>query len=151
MVYTFIHIDMERLDEEIKRAGRVQIEEKEESDIVTVELHVSCSNLPNCDVLSLTDAMILAFRFDHKHGYIELGRTEIVKDDLNPNFIKGFQIEYKFEERQIIKFDIYDVDDFNEDAPLAEQEFIGQAKFELHEIVGSVNAKAFKQIENPDK
>lgn len=58
-------------------------------------------------------------------------------DNLNPNFVKGFQVDYKFEERQKFKIEAYDVDDFSQNAPLSGHDYIGEVEFMLHEIVTS--------------
>ena len=34
------------------------------------------------------------------------GRTEMIKDNLNPEFVKKFQINYYFEESQKLKFEV---------------------------------------------
>ena len=39
-----------------------------------------------------------------KEDYYELARTEIIENDLNPDFVKKFEIEYYFEERQHLRF-----------------------------------------------
>ena len=67
--------------------------------------------------------------------WVDLGRTEVIMDNLNPKFIKSFSVEYKFEERQRFKVCVYDVDDFDEKASLANHDFVGQVEFFLHEVV----------------
>lgn len=60
-------------------------------------------------------------------------------DNLYPKFIKSFNVEYKFEERQKFKVCVYDVDDFSENAPLSSHDFVGCAEFQLHEVVTGRN------------
>lgn len=67
--------------------------------------------------------------------WLELGRTEVIMDNLSPNFIKSFTVEYHFEERQKFKVEVYDIDDFSEHAPLTAQDYIGELEFMLHEVV----------------
>ncbi len=38
---------------------------------------------------------------------LQIGRTEVVKDNQNPHFVKAFEIEYYFEEVQRLRFDVY--------------------------------------------
>ncbi|MGH0126903.1 UNVERIFIED_CONTAM: hypothetical protein FKN15_034360, partial [Acipenser sinensis] len=38
------------------------------------------------------------------------GRTEAIDNTLNPDFVKKFMLDYFFEERQNLRFDLYDVD-----------------------------------------
>lgn len=39
-----------------------------------------------------------------------IGKTEMVLNNLNPDFTKNFIIDYYFEKEQQIKFEVYDVD-----------------------------------------
>jgi hypothetical protein len=71
-----------------------------------------------------------------------------VKDSLFPRFIKGFQVEYKFEERQKFKISIYDVDDFTDPNNLEAHDFIGEYEFLLHEVVTARNQQLKKPLIN---
>lgn len=42
----------------------------------------------------------------------ELGRTEVICNNLNPSFVKTIPMVYKFEEVQTLVFRVYDVDSF---------------------------------------
>ena len=43
---------------------------------------------------------------------------------------------------------MYDVDDFNKDAPLDKHDFIGSAEYNLHEIVGNPSQQMEKPLTN---
>ena len=43
----------------------------------------------------------------------EIGRTEVIWDNLNPKFVQKFVVNYFFEETRNLKFVFYDVDDAN--------------------------------------
>ena len=46
---------------------------------------------------------------DGLHGicfYFKFGRTEVIYDNLNPDFVKKFIINYYFEECQKLKFEV---------------------------------------------
>lgn len=43
--------------------------------------------------------------------WTKIGDTEIVWDNLNPNFLKTFIIDYYFEKQQHMRFEIYDRDE----------------------------------------
>ena len=51
--------------------------------------------------------------------YNEIGRTEVIMDNLDPKFIKSFLVDYYFEERQNFKVEVYDMDDSNSNAHLS--------------------------------
>lgn len=71
--------------------------------------------------------------------WFEIGRTEVIMDNLNPKFIKSFSVEYHFEEKQKFKIAVYDVDDFSPNASLASHDYVGSIEFMLHEVVTSKN------------
>lgn len=89
-----------------------------------MDLTFSCENLPNLDTFTRTDAMVILYTIKGSM-WSEIGRTEVIMDNLNPKFIKAFSVEYKFEERQKFKVEVYDVDDFDPKAPLSSHDFCG--------------------------
>ncbi len=74
------------------------------------------SKLKNKDVLSKSDPQVVVFmkkrpaqyspqiQSVHAMPWVEIARTEIVKDDLNPNFATPIVLDYFFEEVQPIKY-----------------------------------------------
>ncbi|KAL9644301.1 hypothetical protein ABK040_005762 [Willaertia magna] len=97
-----------------------------------VELFISCQNLKNKDVLSKSDPCCVLYL----NGK-ESGRTEVVKDNLNPSFNKTFVLDYKFEEIQPLTFRVYDID--NGTSSLNDDDFLGQLDVKLAEIVSASN------------
>jgi len=79
----------------------------------------------------------------------EYGRTEVVKNNNSPVFSKTFILDYRFEERQELKFALYDVDQQN--AALSRQDFLGEVITEMAEIMGSRGQKVVKEIMSPKK
>lgn len=77
----------------------------------TLKLSFACKNLPNMDTFTRTDGMVVLFE---KRGNMwqMLGMTEVIMDNLNPEWVKDFQVPYKFEEVQNFKVAVYDIDDF---------------------------------------
>ena len=61
-----------------------------------VEIFLSCRNLKNMDVFSLTDPQIKLY-LERKGEYHYFDQTEIIWDNLNPNFTKTFIVDYIFE------------------------------------------------------
>ena len=71
----------------------------------SLELHFSCKSLPNLDVMSKTDPLCVLYERDPRTlQWMERGRTEMVKDALNPQFIKSVVIRYRFEEKQSVLY-----------------------------------------------
>lgn len=74
----------------------------------------------------------------------EVGRTEMVKDSLNPEFVRSFKVPFHFEEVQYLRLVVYDVDDV--DKGLEKQDLIGETTVSLSEVVtakGQVGAFSF--------
>ncbi|XP_069765171.1 copine-8 isoform X3 [Narcine bancroftii] len=74
----------------------------------------------------------------------ESGRTEAIDNTLNPDFVRKFLLDYFFEERQNLRFDLYDVD--SKSSNLSEHDFLGQAFCTLGEIVGSQGSRLEKPL-----
>jgi Ca2+-dependent lipid-binding protein len=88
----------------------------------TLELTVKCENLCDKDVFSKSDPFCVMFIKKGGHWY-ELGRTETVTDNLSPEWQKKFVVEYSFEERQEVKFEVYDTD--SNSSKLSQHDFLG--------------------------
>ena len=70
----------------------------------TVELSIRCSNLADMDVFSKSDPFCVLYMKDTKSGqWLCLDKTETIDNNLNPHFQKKFVLQYKFEERQLLR------------------------------------------------
>lgn len=67
--------------------------------------------------------------------WVELHRTEQVKNSHDPNFQAKVLIPYRFEEQQTLKFEIYDID--SKAAKLESHDFLGMAICNLGQIISS--------------
>ncbi|KAK2571445.1 Copine-8 [Acropora cervicornis] len=113
-----------------------------------VELHVSCRNLANMDVFSKSDPMVVLYtQAMGSKEWREFGRTECIKDNLNPDFVKSFIISYFFEEMQKLRFEVYDKD--KPTAKLSHHDFQGAAECTLGSIVGEFGGRLQKPLINP--
>jgi hypothetical protein len=76
-----------------------------------VQISISCRNLVDLDTFSKSDPEVHVFIKDNKaKPYALIGKTEMVLNNLNPDFTKTFMIDFFFEKEQWIKFAVYDVD-----------------------------------------
>jgi hypothetical protein len=66
-----------------------------------------------------------------KHGPTS-GRTETIQNNLNPNFAKSFPLEYVFESRQDIRFELFD-DDGNANS----DDYIGYVETTISSLMGA--------------
>uniref|UniRef100_A0A8C0UCV4 Copine family member 9 n=1 Tax=Cyanistes caeruleus TaxID=156563 RepID=A0A8C0UCV4_CYACU len=62
------------------------------------------------------------------------GRTEVIDNTLNPDFVRKFVLDYYFEEKQNLRFD---VPPGSHNALFGGQDFLGQAFVALGEVIGS--------------
>ncbi|ETE72623.1 Copine-8, partial [Ophiophagus hannah] len=74
----------------------------------------------------------------------QFGRTEVIDNTLNPDFVRKFILDYFFEEKQNLRFDLYDVDSKSPD--LTKHDFLGQTFCTLGEIVGSPGSRLEKPL-----
>lgn len=104
-----------------------------------VNLHVSAKKLKDVDIVTVSDPICVLFTFDNaKQQWTEFGRTEVIWNNLNPEWITFFTIMYVFEIKQELKFCVYDVDDNKTD--LKKQKLIGEVETDLASIVTSEKA-----------
>ena len=107
----------------------------------TVELAVSCTNLADTDLMSKSDPLCVLF-IKNNNSWMEFGRTEKITDSLSPAWLKKFVIDYKFEQRQMLKFAVYDVD--SSSSNLSDHDFLGHVEVSLAEIVAA-QSKGFSR------
>lgn len=46
-----------------------------------------------------------------KENWTEIGRTETIDNNLNPNWVKHFDVAYEFHKNRRLKFEVLDEDD----------------------------------------
>uniref|UniRef100_A0A7E4V1A0 Copine-3 n=1 Tax=Panagrellus redivivus TaxID=6233 RepID=A0A7E4V1A0_PANRE len=108
--------------------------------VTRLELTLTAKNLKDRDVFSKSDPLCVVFenvmsKTTNKSTFGEIGRTECVKNCLNPEWNRKILVEYFFEERQQMKFEIYDID--AADQALTSHDFLGRATCDLAEIVAA--------------
>ncbi|XP_029550856.1 copine-5 isoform X3 [Salmo trutta] len=115
-----------------------------------VEITVSCRNLLDKDTFSKSDPLcVLYTQGVETKQWREFGRTEVIDNTLNPDFVRKYILDYFFEEKQNLRFDLYDVDSKSPDLskhPSDLNDFLGQAFCTLGEIVGSPASRLEKPL-----
>eukprot|EP00127_Corallochytrium_limacisporum_P005789 Clim_evm7s211 gene=Clim_evmTU7s211 len=118
-----------------------------------VELTFSCEKLLDKDTLSKSDPQVIVYEKrtgpQGQESWKELGRTEMVKDNLNPEFKKEVLVDYRFEEIQHMRFLVVDVD--KEGGTVREQDYLGERLVTLSEIICCPNSKARYMLMKPGK
>uniref|UniRef100_A0A674K1X2 C2 domain-containing protein n=1 Tax=Terrapene triunguis TaxID=2587831 RepID=A0A674K1X2_9SAUR len=110
-----------------------------------VELTVSFQlSTLTCVLFSFPPVCVLYTQGIETKQWREFGRTEVIDNTLNPDFVRKFILDYFFEEKQSLRFDLYDVDSKSPD--LSKHDFLGQAFCTLGEIVGSAGSRLEKPL-----
>lgn len=115
--------------------------------IENMELWFACEKLPKMDTFSLTDPMVVSFHWRDNMWY-EIGRTEIIPESLNPKFVKTLLVSYSLDTPKKLRFEVYDIDFFEEVYNLEKQELIGFIECDIHEIIGEPNHIITKPLIN---
>jgi len=110
----------------------------------TVEISLRCENLMDTDVLSKSDPFcVVSYKGSGGQSeFVEVGRTEHINDTLNPVWQKKIILDYNFEERQFLKFSVFDSD--SSGSSLDNHDFLGSVESSLGEIV-STQSKGFRK------
>lgn len=96
-----------------------------------LELSIACRKLANLDTVSKSDPCCIVFiRNPSDKEYRQLGKTETISDNLNPDFVKKFILNYNFEVVQKIKVEVWDID-------LVSNDFIGEHETTIAQIVAN--------------
>uniref|UniRef100_A0A667ZNI3 Copine Va n=1 Tax=Myripristis murdjan TaxID=586833 RepID=A0A667ZNI3_9TELE len=113
-----------------------------------VEISVSCRNLLDRDTFSKSDprkSHCQPFTMQMKHKPYRIRKTkEVIDNTLNPDFVRKYILDYFFEEKQNLRFDVYDIDSKSPD--LTKHDFLGQVFCTLGEIVGSPASRLEKPL-----
>ncbi|XP_046549365.1 LOW QUALITY PROTEIN: copine-3-like [Haliotis rubra] len=100
-----------------------------------VELRIECRNLLDKDVMSKSDPCAVLYMSRRGGHWDEIGRTENIKNCLDPKFSRCFKVNYYFEEVQKCRIAVYDLD--NATPELSDDDFLGQLDCTLGQLVSS--------------
>ena len=99
-----------------------------------VNIHVCAKNLKDVDLVTVSDPLCALYIYNQGQ-WVESGRTEVVWNNLNPEWVTFFTVMYIFEIKQYLRFVVYDVD--ANDVNLKKQTIIGQTEVELSNIIST--------------
>ncbi|KAM6340957.1 copine-1 isoform 6-T14 [Alca torda] len=100
-----------------------------------VELSVTCRSLLDRDLGSRSDPLCVVLHDAGGGRWIELDRTERIKNCQNPEFCKKLVVDYYFEKVQKLKFGVYDID--NKSFDLNDDDYLGGIECTLGQVVSS--------------
>ncbi|GAB4835884.1 Protein BONZAI 3 [Ancistrocladus abbreviatus] len=118
-----------------------------------LELSLSAGNLLDLDIMSKSDPMAVVYMKKCNGVLEELGRTEVIMNNLDPVWIEKISVAYQFEIVQTLVFHVYDVDSkyHNKSVKaikLSDQEFVGEASCALSEIITKQNRSLTLNLQN---
>ncbi|XP_036426929.1 copine-9 [Colossoma macropomum] len=106
-----------------------------------IEVTVSCRNLLDMDTFSKSDPVVVLYTQGiGTKEWREFGRTEVIENTLNPDFVRKFVLDFFFEEKQNLRFDVYNVDTRSSNIS-KHKDFLGQTFCTLGEIIGSTGSR----------
>lgn len=85
-----------------------------DSLVMKVKLFISARKLKNLDLLSKSDPLCKIHEWVG-NKWVLIGTTESIKNNLNPDWTTGVEIDFYFEKMQKIKFEVLDHDVSNAD------------------------------------
>ncbi|XP_066554476.1 copine-9 [Amia ocellicauda] len=111
-----------------------------------IEVTVSCRNLLDMDTFSKSDPVVVLYlQGIGTKEWREFGRTEVIDNTLNPDFVRKFVLDFFFEEKQNLRFDVYNVDSRSSNIS-KHKDFLGQTFCTLGEIIGSTGSRLEKTL-----
>jgi len=112
-----------------------------------VEINLSCSGLQNRDLLSNTDGFaVVSMKPSRNAEWVEIGRSETIQDNQNPEWTHHFIVTYHFESVQHIQVKVYDRDSSSEN--LSAHDYLGKAEFTLGALMGATGQAKDFVLEN---
>ncbi|KAI1897036.1 hypothetical protein AGOR_G00078980 [Albula goreensis] len=110
-----------------------------------IEVTVSCRALLHMDTFSKSDPVVVLYvQGIGTKEWREFGRTEVIDNTLNPDFVRKFVLDFFFEEKQNLRFDVYNVD--SRSSNISKHDFLGQTFCTLGEIIGSTGGRLEKTL-----
>jgi len=114
----------------------------------SVELSLRCEKLRDLDTFSKSDpfCVVECKTLGVQNEWMEVGRTECVMDTLNPVWQKKIVLDYNFEQRQMLRLRVYDLDSDSVGSKLESQDFLGVAECSLGEVVSKQSSGFSKEL-----
>ncbi|CAD8052802.1 unnamed protein product [Paramecium sonneborni] len=108
-----------------------QIEQSQFSEAIQkLELFISCRQLDDLDTVTVSDPYVIMYQKNNNY-WTKIGQTELIWNNLNPNFATSIQLEYHFEVQQHLKMEVHHY------ISPTQSKIIGIAETTVAEIAGS--------------
>ena len=101
------------------------------------------------DTFSKSDPFCVLYKLDTGNRWRQIGKTEVIHDNLNPEWVKKILVDFHFEQSEKFKVEVYDSDDNSQQTQnLSAHDFIGYYEFSLHEVVTARDQITTKDLVN---
>ncbi|MES1913367.1 MAG: hypothetical protein MHM6MM_005557, partial [Cercozoa sp. M6MM] len=110
-----------------------------------IEISLSVKDLPDRDKLSKSDGFVVVDLKEGGGSYSEIGRTETVFDSHHPQFTTSFNLTFKFETTQYLRFRVFDNDD-KKSQDLSKHQFVGQCECTIGELVNATGMSLSRPV-----
>lgn len=122
-----------------------------------MQISFSAKDLKNRDVVGTSDPMLVVYERTAAGRESELGRSEVIPNTLNPKWTYQLTIDYRFEEVQLLRLAVYDVDSnyktkTSDQFDLNKQDYLGEMQITLAEVINSPSHVLTRPLQrrNPD-
>lgn len=102
------------------------------------------------DTFTRTDGMVVFYQ-QVGSQWRRIGMTEVIMDNLNPTWVKSFDVQYHFEKRENYKAEVYDVDDMSNLNNFAGHDYVGSIEFTVHEVVTCRDQTLERPLDNAQR
>lgn len=102
------------------------------------------------DTFSKSDPILFLFQ-KQGNAWQKIGQTEVIHDNLNPQWVTKCAVQYNFERNDQFRLEVYDIDDETNINDTKAHDPLGHLDFTLHEIVTCVDQIMKKPLINPVK
>lgn len=116
-------------------------------ETVKVCLYIKCKGLKDVEVFSKSDPFVEVFERTNETDWNKIGQTEVIWDNLNPEFTKSFELDYYFEVQIYLKFSVFDAN--MENLKEIKGKLLGEAETTLSEIIGMKGHSIVKNLRIP--
>ncbi|XP_062311847.1 copine-9-like, partial [Osmerus eperlanus] len=135
--------------------------------VTSILSHTMEDSTTSCHNVDYDQVVVLYVQAVGTKEWREFGRTEVIDNSLNPDFVRKFVLDFFFEEKQNLRFDVYNVDSRSSNiskhvslsctrststltkqscqplchSVITSQDFLGQTFCTLGEIIGSTGGR----------
>eukprot|EP00898_Chlorokybus_atmophyticus_P000712 jgi/Chlat1/1641/Chrsp127S01948 len=118
-----------------------------------MQVTIEAQNIKNKDTFSKSDPLAVLLLKESNGEWREIGRTEVVSNNVNPQWVRQIKLVYNFEALQNIAVRVYDIDSkydgrSPQDIKLEDQDFLGEMLCLFSEVVTTKHQVLTRPLRN---